>query len=136
MGQKECKVYEASLNGEVIARGFAAEVAHKIGVSKQSVIWCGSHDGTANGKYQVTTVGWAIKHYNKKGEYYYSDIKPIEEEFDRYEFLDRYGNTNINQREYANRKKLFEDKGYKVRYIKKKHGREKAYYIVEVINGL
>jgi len=133
MQQKLCKVYEASLNGKVIARGFADEVAEKIGVSKQSVIWCGANDGTANGKYQVTTVGWATKYYNKKGDCYYSEISPIGETFvERYFCLDNYGNTIMSNKEYKRHKALIEDKGYTVKYTKKKDGR-KTYYLLEVI---
>lgn len=130
MSQRRCKVYEARLDGKVVARGFADEVAEILGCGQQSIIWCGAHDGIADKKYQVSTVGWAVKKYDKSEP----EIEPLGETFvERYYTLDYYGNTILTQEEYKRHQSLIEDKGYKVKYTKKKHGRQKAYYIVEVL---
>lgn len=131
MKQKRCKVYQAERNGKVIATGFADEVAKQLGCSRQSIIWCGQHEGVADGKYRIATIGMAVKYYDNTVS---TEIEPLGETFiERYSDLDNHGNTIMSQKEYKRHQRLIEDKGYNVKYTKIKHGRQKAYYLLEVI---
>lgn len=133
--QKLCKVYEVTSGGEVIARGFASDVAMVLGCQQQNVITLGRSSGVYKGKYRVTIIGQKIKRYDKNGNVLgTSGILPDEETFvERYQDLDSHGNTIMSKDEYKRRKELIEDKGYNVKYTKIKHGRQKMYYLVEVL---
>lgn len=134
--QKLCNVYEAlNKDGEVVARGFSTDVAMVIGCSPQNIVSLGKYEGTYDGKYKIRIIGRKVKYYNKEGEVTgYSAMLPKQETFvERYRDLDYHGNTIMTKEEFKRHKYLIEDKGYRVKYTKKKHGRQKMYYLVEVI---
>jgi len=134
--QKLCKVYEAiNKDGEVVARGFSTDVAMVLGCVSQNIVSLGNCEGTFDGKYRIRIVGQKIKYYTKDGDVTgYSSMLPKKETFvERYRDLNYYGNTIMTKDEYKRHKELIEDKGYRVKYTRIRHSRQKSYYLVEVI---
>ena len=132
MRQKKCNFYEVYEGDKLVTSGFKSDVAFSLGITESGVDTAQRHCYRVNGKYYIVYVG-------KKTKYYDVDRKPIglvkrKETFvERYFDLDRHGTTIMSADEYKRHKELIEDKGYKVRYTKVKRGRQKAYYLLEVI---
>ena len=132
MRQKKCNFYEVYEDGRLVASGFKSDVAFSLGITESGVDTAQRQGYRVKGKYYIEYVG-------KKTKYYDADRKPIslvkrkETFIERYHELDVYGNTIMDQSEYKRHKELIEDKGYNVKYTRIKHGRQKYYYLVEVL---
>ena len=134
--KRMCCVYEAYIDDKLVAKGFAKDISMVIGGSATNIAYAGRYDSLVNGKYRIKIIGQKVKYYSRDGIYEgSSELLPYQAEtfVERYFDLDRYGNTIMDQKEYKRHKKLIEDKGYNVKYTKIKHGRQRAYYLVEVI---
>lgn len=132
--KKMCNVYEVTnRDGDVIARGFADDVAMVMGCSAPNVNYLALFQGLYKGKFRVKKIGQRMKDYSHPDEY--SDIITIEEEtfVERYRDLDEHGNTIMSRKEYKRHRELIEGRGYRTKYRKVKCRKDEPYYIVEVL---
>lgn len=132
MRQKKCNFYEVYEGDKLVTSGFKSDVAFSLGITESGVDTAQRHGYRVNGKYYIVYVG-------KKMKYYDTDRNPVsivkrKETFvERYFDLERHGTTIMSADEYKRHQELIEDKGYHVRYTRVKRGRQKAYYLLEVI---
>lgn len=130
--QKMCNYYQAYEEDKLIAEGFKSDIAYTLGITDSGVDTAQRNGFKVKGKYIIILIG-------KKMKYYDSDRNPVsivkrKETFvERYFDLERHGTTIMSADEYKRHQELIEDKGYHVRYTKVKRGRQKAYYLLEVI---
>lgn len=130
--QKMCNYYQVYEGERLVAEGFKSDIAYTLGITDSGVDTAQRNGFKVKGKYIIILIG-------KKMKYYDSDRNPVsivkrKETFvERYFDLDRHGTTIMSAEEFKRHKELIEDKGYHVRYTRVKRGRQKAYYLLEVI---
>lgn len=130
--QKMCNYYQVYEDERLVAEGFKSDIAYTLGITDSGVDTAQRNGFKVKGKYIVILIGKKMKYYDSDRNPV-SIVKPRETFVERYFDLERHGTTIMSAEEFKRHKELIEDKGYKVRYTKVKRGRQKAYYLLEVI---
>lgn len=132
MRQKKCNFYEVYEDGRLVMSGFKSDIAFSLNITESGVDSAQRQGHKVKGKYYIVFIG-------KKTKYYDVDRKPLglvkrkETFIERYFDLERHGTTIMSAEEYKRHQELIEDKGYRVKYTEIKHGRQRPYYLLEVI---
>ena len=129
-----CCVYEAyTKDGQLVARGFADDVAAVVGSDKGHIGSYAFRGGYVKNKYLIKKIGMKEKVVETNIKYYDHPKKDNETFVERYWCLERYGTTEMSEEEYSRHQELIEDKGYNVKYTKIKIGKRRFAYRLEVV---
>lgn len=134
--KKLCNVYEVydEFNA-LFMKGFKSDVAYVLDITESGVDSVCRNQTRAKGKYLIKFVGKEMKYYSRCGVPVNKRPEPLKRKetfVERYGDLEKYGNTLMSRDEYKRHQELIEDKGYKVRYTKKRD-RRGVYYRLDVI---
>lgn len=128
-----CNYYQIYEDDRLVSEGFKSDIAFTLGITESGVDTAQRQGYRVKGKYLIVLIGKKMKYYYDPARNPVSLVKRKETFVERYADLDRHETTIMSTEEYKRHKELIENKGYHVRYTKVKRGRQKAYYLLEVV---